>query len=172
MRFAYYDRLSPRKQAIYRKSDRLSEVDLPVGPELRSAVTALRDALAEERPGAVQEAIARVSHLSCTAMNVTPLEVVVKAKRPIRSDGEYHGLYEREEGGPVTLTLWMRTARQKKVVTFKTFLRTFVHEFCHHLDFDLFGLSESFHTQGFFKRESRLYRRLLAGTEKADPGRG
>jgi hypothetical protein len=54
----------------------------------------------------------------------------------------------------------MRTARQKRVVTFKTFLRTFVHELCHHLDFERFGLAESFHTQGFFKRESSLYRKL------------
>jgi len=29
----------------------------------------------------------------------------------------------------------MRTARHKKIVAFKTFLRTLLHELCHHLDF-------------------------------------
>ena len=55
----------------------------------------------------------------------------------------------------------MRTAQQKKVVAFRTFLRTFLHELCHHLDYELLELDDSFHTQGFFKRESSLFKQLV-----------
>jgi hypothetical protein len=54
----------------------------------------------------------------------------------------------------------MRTAAQSKVVAFRTFLRTLLHELAHHLDVTLLGLEESFHTEGFFRRESSLMRQL------------
>jgi len=31
-----------------------------------------------------------------------------------------------------------------------------MHEFCHHLDYELLKLPDSFHTQGFYQRESSL----------------
>ena len=43
---------------------------------------------------------------------------------------------------------WMRTARRKQVVAFRTFLRTFLHEIGHHLDYELLRLAETFHTEG------------------------
>jgi hypothetical protein len=56
----------------------------------------------------------------------------------------------------------MRTAARKQVVAFKTFLRTVVHEVAHHLDYEHFKLEETFHTEGFYKRESSLSNALLA----------
>ena len=41
-------------------------------------------------------------------------------------------------------------------------IRTLVHELCHHLDYELFALEETFHTEGFYKRESSLSNALLA----------
>ena len=41
-------------------------------------------------------------------------------------------------------------------------MRTVVHEFCHHLDYEFFALEETFHTEGFYKRESRLANALFA----------
>src|SRR5690348_14053597 len=41
----------------------------------------------------------------------------------------------------------LRTARLGRVVAFKTFLRTLLHEICHHLDFAKWRMRESFHTQ-------------------------
>jgi hypothetical protein len=55
----------------------------------------------------------------------------------------------------------MRTAKQKRVVAFKTFLRTLLHELCHHLDYELLKLPDSFHTDGFYKRESSLFHQLV-----------
>ncbi|MEK7221411.1 MAG: hypothetical protein AAB253_09470 [candidate division NC10 bacterium] len=33
---------------------------------------------------------------------------------------------------------------------------------CHHLDYELLDLADSFHTEGFYKRESSLLRQLLS----------
>ena len=56
----------------------------------------------------------------------------------------------------------MRTAAKQQVVAFKSFLRTVVHELAHHLDYELFALEETFHTEGFYKRESSLANALFA----------
>jgi hypothetical protein len=50
-------------------------------------------------------------------------------------------------------------------VKFRTFLRTVCHELLHHLDVTLFAMDDSFHTEGFFRRESSMVRTLL-GEEK------
>jgi hypothetical protein len=55
----------------------------------------------------------------------------------------------------------MRTAKRGRVVAFKTFLRTLLHEVCHHLDYTHLQLKESYHTQGFFQRESSLFHAIM-----------
>ena len=55
----------------------------------------------------------------------------------------------------------MRTAGRGQVVAFKTLLRTLVHELCHHLDYELHGLDSTYHTEGFFRRESSIMRQLV-----------
>jgi hypothetical protein len=55
----------------------------------------------------------------------------------------------------------MRTARQRRVVAFRTFLRTLLHELGHHLDYEHLRLADSFHTEGFYKRESSLFHQLV-----------
>jgi len=40
-------------------------------------------------------------------------------------------------------------------------LRALLHEYCHYLDNDRFQLTESFHTEGIFKRESSLFKQLV-----------
>ena len=87
----------------------------------------------------------------------------VLAQRPADDTGELHGLYEPDDAGtPARITVWMRTAARKDVVAFKTFLRTLIHELCHHLDYELYKMPETFHTEGFYKRESTLVAALLA----------
>ena len=62
---------------------------------------------------------------------------------------------------PARISVWMRTAARRDVVAFKTFLRTLIHELCHHLDYELYRMAETFHTEGFYKRESTLVSALL-----------
>jgi uncharacterized damage-inducible protein DinB len=97
------------------------------------------------------------------ALGLPPVRVMVLAARPHAKWGELHGLYEtaNRPGLPPTITLWMRTARQKRVVAFRTFLRTLLHEMGHHLDYTLLRLGDSLHTQGFYQRESHLFHQLV-----------
>ena len=77
-----------------------------------------------------------------------------------------HGLYTfATEDKLPRLEVWMRTRANEQVVKFRTFLRTVCHELLHHLDVTVFALDDSFHTEGFFRRESSLVRALL-GEEK------
>ena len=39
-----------------------------------------------------------------------------------------------------------------------------MHEFLHHLDYEHFKLPETFHTEGFYKRESSLSNALFAAS--------
>jgi len=158
--FAYYDRLSRAHKAIYRRSDRLSSVPLTRPRGMWPLVDELREGLErDDRPG-VELAAEELARAICQDLGVMEPAVEVLAVRPHTVTQELHGLFVWEEGEPPYIQVWMRTARKKRVVAFRTFLRTLLHEMCHHLDFTLFGLDESFHTRGFFQRESSLVRQL------------
>ncbi len=62
----------------------------------------------------------------------------------------------------------MRTAQRHDVVKPKTFIRTLLHELGHYLDYALLKLDDSFHTGGFFKRESFLVRALYPSEQTLD----
>ena len=163
MRFAYYDRLSDADQRIYRASDAIESIGLPPGLDLGPDIAALRAALVAEDRLAAQRIGQGMLDALTGGFHVPPLRLKVMAARPSDDYGELHGLYEPERGRTRALiTVWMRTAQKKRVVAFKSFLRTIVHELCHHLDYDLFALEETFHTEGFYKRESSLSNALLA----------
>jgi hypothetical protein len=168
MPFAYYARLSAARQRIYRKSDAIERLDLPAGVALGSAVARLRSGLVADDRTDVQKAAQAIIDRLVTGYRVPPIRVRVLACRPADETGELHGLYEPGDGGTsARITVWMRTAALKKVVAFRTFLRTLVHELCHHLDYELFKLPETFHTEGFYRRESTLTGALLA--QEASP---
>jgi hypothetical protein len=161
MPFAYYDRLSARAKAIYRRSDEITAVVLAHAELLHPLVDRLREALErEDRPG-VERAATLLARGILKELDLPSVEVRVLAVRPSSGEGELHGLYTREEGEPTSVQLWMRTARHRRVVAFRTFLRTLLHELGHHLDYELFRLADSFHTEGFFQRESSLFRQLV-----------
>ena len=163
MPFAYYAKLSPSRQRIYRKSDAIGTLPLPEGVAAGRIVADLRDGLARDDRAAVQRACQELVDALTAGYRVPKIRVRVLAKRPADDYGELHGLYEPEEGRtPARISVWMRTAAKRQVVAFKTFLRTLVHEVCHHLDYDYFKLEETFHTEGFYKRESTLAAALLA----------
>jgi hypothetical protein len=161
MPFAYYDRLSSRNKAIYRRSDEITVVKLPHAELLHPLVGALGEALERDDRRAVERAAGLVARGILQELELGPIVVQVLAVRPSSSDGELHGLYTREEGEPTRIQLWMRTARHKRVVAFRTFLRTLLHELGHHLDYELLRLADSFHTEGFFQRESSLFRQIV-----------
>ena len=163
MPFAYYDRLSPARQRIYLKSDAIVALRPPEGLALGAVVAQIRAALIQDDSGAVRRASQSLIDALTAGYRVPPIRARVLARRPADGGGELHGLYEPGEGASVArVTVWMRTAQRRDVVAFRTFLRTLVHELCHHLDYEMYKLPETFHTEGFYKRESTLAGALLA----------
>ena len=169
MPFSYYARLTRSQQAVYRKSDEIVEVRLPQPAALHPAVTALTTALASEDRPHVQRATERLIRDLTDALGVPPVQVEVLAARPHAKWGELHGLYTVERGKPPKIQLWMRTAKQRRVVAFRTYLRTLLHEVGHHLDYALLRLRDSYHTEGFYKRESSLFHQLVAEPRSTPP---
>jgi hypothetical protein len=169
-RFAYYDRLSSASQRTYRKSDAILRVDVPGLEELRVHALALEPALAQARRAGVERACQAIVDGINGRLAAPPVVVRVLERRPSNDWGELHGLYEPDEvtGGTARITLWMRTASREQVVKFRTFLRTLAHELCHHIDYEHFKLPETFHTQGFYARESALVRELLGERPGSD----
>jgi hypothetical protein len=136
---------------------------LPPNVELGIVVAAIRENLAADRRAELQRACQALCDALTTGYHVPPVRLLVLARRPSDDYGELHGLYEPEVNRRrARITVWMRTAAKQQVVAFKAFLRTVVHELAHHLDYELFALDETFHTEGFYKRESSLANALFA----------
>jgi len=159
--FAYYQRLTRAQQRIYRQSDEIPVIRVPGAQDLRALADGLADALMKEDRLATQAMADRLLAGITATLGVSALRAQVLAVRPSRNWGELHGLYEPEEQGRLPLvTVWMRTVARRQVVAFRTFLRTLLHELCHHLDYELYRFPETFHTEGFYKRESNLLAQL------------
>lgn len=169
MTFAYYTRLSRSQQAVYRRSDAVTEVHLGQPDELRPLARALEAVLGRDDRAGVQRVSERLVRGLTDALRIPPVRVQVLAVRPHARWGELHGLYTAERGRPPRIQLWMRTARQRRVVAFRTYLRTLLHEVGHHVDYALLRLPESYHTEGFYKRESSLFHQLVSERRDAMP---
>jgi len=145
-------------------SDRVPTVPLRAGDALRGAVAALPGVLATGRARDVEALAQHVTDGICAALRVPRVRVRVQLRRPPLRGGELQGLYEPGNGGGRdVITVWMLTAKRGQVVAYRTFLRTLLHEICHHLDYTLLHLRDSLHTQGFYQRESSLFHALGAG---------
>jgi len=171
MPFGYYERLSPRNQRIYRESDGIAQVQLPHPRLLFPFVGLMREALAADRRAEVEVAAGRLVHGVTEMLEVSRVKIQVLAVRPSLRYGELHGLYTNDPPRPPHIQVWMRTAHHRRVVAFRTFLRTLLHEVGHHMDYHHFKLADSFHTEGFFKRESSLFYQLVPKPPVRPPGK-
>ncbi|MCP3099766.1 hypothetical protein LZ198_12900 [Myxococcus sp. K15C18031901] len=160
--FPYFHALSPQEQHVYRMSDALPVPRLARPALPRFYVGAVREALLSGERLPLERATTRLLDALCAQLGLPPPRVEVLDVRPVTAaEGELHGLYGWEPGQRPHVHVWMRTARHARVVAFRTYLRTVLHELCHHLDFQLLELGASFHTEGFFRRESGLFAQLL-----------
>jgi hypothetical protein len=156
-------RLSPLQQRIYDRSASISSIPLSATPQLLEATTALEGALATEDHSRVQGLAQTIVNHICWQLNIRTVRVQVQGVRPSNRRGELHGLYTQygNSSRSDSIQVWMRTAKRGQVVAFRTFLRTLLHEVCHHLDYHHLHLRESYHTEGFFQRESSLFRAII-----------
>ncbi len=169
MPFPYYRRLSKKDKATYRKSDAIGAVNLPDAKRVWAFTNALEDELKSGDRTRVERAAYQLVLVLTKALRVLPVNVKVLVTRPRSAESELHGLYTRQANKVPVIQVWMRTSAHKRIVAFRTFLRTLLHEVCHHLDYELYRFADSFHTEGFFRRESSLTRQVIAPTRTRAP---
>jgi hypothetical protein len=95
--FAYYDKLSPARQRIYRKSDAIETLGIPPGLALAGAIAAIADGLRNEHRASAQSACQNLVDALVKGYHVPAVRVKVLLRRPADDYGELHGLYEPEE---------------------------------------------------------------------------
>jgi hypothetical protein len=154
-------RLTRAQQRIYDRSEATSSIPLRAGTRLRAAVSGLPAIVLSGDRFRIEQASQVIVDETCAALGVPHVRIIVSGTRPSNTRGELHGLYTPANGrAPATIKVWMITAKRGQVVAFKTFLRTLLHEVCHHLDYTLLRLPDSFHTDGFYRRESSLFHQI------------
>ncbi len=152
----------PHKPALladFLKSDQNRVLNLPESKHIETPAKRIESCLDTGGVSAVRQACGELLSTFTGFYKVETPTTRVLAARPIRTrEGrwatEIFGDYD-----PKTrlIRVWMRTAVRKQVTSFGTFLSTLCHEFCHHLDFQLFGYADSWHTRGFYERTAALY---------------
>jgi hypothetical protein len=150
----------PRRgnRAGFLESDRIKTLDLPQDGRLRLIAKSIGSAIEAGTSRDVQRACEAFLEVASGFYRVPACGIRVLAARPLRVrerwTTELFGDYAPES---MLIRVWMRTAVRKEVTSFGTFLSTLCHEFCHHLDFQKFGLADSWHTRGFYERAGTLY---------------
>jgi hypothetical protein len=152
----------PRSKALleeFGRSERLVNLVVPEHGRLAALAKAIEETMASEKRAAVSRACVEFLAAAATFYGVPASQVRVLASRPLRVyeggwSTELFGDYDPEKN---VTRVWMRTAVRRQVTSFGTFLSTLCHEFCHQLDFQLFGFSNSPHTRGFYERTALLY---------------
>jgi hypothetical protein len=166
-RLSFYHRLSAAQKREYDRSDAWPTLPLAPAPALAEAAGEVVAAIGAESPAKVRRAAQRLVDEICARLSARsgrrvppPPRVRVLRTRPRIAKSEFHGLYTRFESGESEIKVWMFTAAHGHVVKARTFLRTLLHEVCHHVDMTLLDLPHSLHTLGFHARESSLLRCL------------
>ena len=156
-----------RNQADFLKSDRTKDLDLPQNVLLPDVAKRLESATKASAALDVRNGCAEFLEIASDFYEVPPCGVRVLAARPLRVreswSTELFGDYHPET---MLIRVWMRTAVRKEVTSFGTFLSTLCHEFCHHLDFQLFRFPDSWHTRGFYERTAALYHHARGTPQK------
>jgi len=169
MSFAYYQRFNQTQKRIAHKSDSLSPIALEEKSDYLSILDELKTQLSLGNVAYVERSSQQLVDTICEPlkignMRISSVRVHALEQRPYDDWGELHSLYEPIDETRIRarLYVWMRTAKRKQIVAFKTYLRTLVHELCHHLDYEYYRLEDSLHTKGFYQRESSLVKQLMS----------
>jgi len=145
-------------RAAFLESDRIGNLDLPQHNDLIVIAKSIESAMKAETTTEVQNACANFLTTASSFYKVKECGIRVLAARPLRVrenwSTELFGDYDPQT---MVIRVWMRTAIKKAVTSYGTFLSTLCHEFCHHLDMQLFNFPDSWHTRGFYQRTAVLY---------------
>ena len=162
---AFFYRLPPHAQRCYLESDSITRYQFVPDASVAKSVAGLTRVLAKGNPADTELAARAVASEMCRLASVPGLAVDVREVRPKNTREELHGLFypaDPRRGTRPRIVLWMRTAARREVVKPRTFVRTLMHELVHYFDYSVLKLDDSFHTHGFFARESFLVRSTIA----------
>jgi len=152
------DALPRKNRTEYLKSDQITTLDLPIDRALQEVTETIENAMKSGRMPELRQYCAEFLTIASQFYKVPRCGIRVLAARPLRVrenwTTELFGDYTPDT---MTIRVWMRTAVRKEITSFGTFLSTLTHEFCHHLDFQLFHFADSWHTRGFYERAAALY---------------
>ena len=157
----FFYRLQPHAQRCYLESDAITKYEFVPDNAASNAVAALTHVLERGNAASTEAAARKAATEMCRVAGVPPLAIDVREVRPKNARGELHGLFypaNPRNRTPPNIVLWMRTAERHDVVKPRTFVRTLMHELVHYFDYSVLKLEDSFHTHGFFARESFLVR--------------
>lgn len=144
--------------AEYMRSDALRTLRLPPADKLRELAAELKGAMKTDDRKQVHAASAALLTELADAFEIAPPPLKVLNARPLKVTENYatetFGDYDFES---TQIRLWMRTAVQKKMTSYGTYLSTLCHEFCHHMDVVSLDLPHTYHTRGFYERSAILY---------------
>jgi hypothetical protein len=152
----------PRKPALladFLKSEQKSTLSFPQDNRIAISAGPIESSLEAGAVTPVRRGCAELLNILAGFYQVEAPSIRVLAARPIRTreGGWASELFGDYDPKTKVIRIWMRTAVRKQVTSFGTFLSTVCHEFCHHLDFQLFRYADSWHTRGFYKRTAALY---------------
>jgi len=159
----------PRRNSLsqFGESDRIKTLDLPRERKLLTIASSIDSAMQAGVAADVRRSCAEFLAVASDFYKVPACGFRVLAARPLRVrenwTSELFGDYDPET---MLIRVWMRTAVKKEITSYGTFLSTLCHEFCHHLDFQRFGFSDSWHTRGFYERAAALYHHVRDTTPK------
>lgn len=147
-----------QRHAEFVRSDRFNRLDLPANGRLSNIAKAIELAMKTGRAADVRIPCAEFLAESSKFYGVPASGIRVLAARPLRVREQWTSeLFGDYNPDTMLIRLWVRTAVKKEITSFGTFLSTLCHEFCHHLDFHLFGFADSWHTRAFYERTAVLY---------------
>ena len=146
------------KHPKFQESDRIGTLALPPQASLLSLAQAIEVGMMNDKTAEVRAACESFLQSLSRFYQVPDCPVRVLASRPLHIRENWSSeLFGDYDPSTMVIRVWMRTAVKKEVTSFGTFLSTLVHEYCHHLDFQLFHFPDSWHTRGFYERAAVLY---------------
>lgn len=164
---AFFYRLSSKAQRCYLTSDSIDRFEFVPDSRTTARVDSLLTTLESGSLPALNQAAQALIDEICRQLAAPAVRAEIRGVRPRDRRRELHGIFYPSRRHMI---VWMRTAQRHEVVRPKTFLRTLLHELGHYLDYSVLKLEDSYHTQGFFRRESFLVRALYNEKERGENG--
>lgn len=94
----------------------------------------------------------------CAKFKINNITLLVTNKpRPCNSRGQIGGWYVTTAK---KIIIYNTTSKTHKTISIKSFYDILLHEFMHHYDYEVIGLTDSLHTRGFYKRIIDLKNKL------------